>query len=105
MAVNTTEVYRAWDEGARAVAESGDEAGNALEGAAVAVVPRLAAWRDRLAQVCGQRPRLAGSGSTWFVEGSPEVLGLDDLAFLDLDGERAPLRTVRTLPPEPEVRG
>jgi 4-diphosphocytidyl-2-C-methyl-D-erythritol kinase len=105
LAVNTTEVYRAWDEGAREGARSGDETGNALEEAAVAVVPRLAAWRDRLAQVCGQRPRLAGSGSTWFVEGSPELLGIGDLAFLDLDGQRAPLRTVRTLPPEPDTGG
>jgi 4-diphosphocytidyl-2-C-methyl-D-erythritol kinase len=105
LAVSTAEVYRAWDEGARGVARWGDEAGNALEGAALAVVPRLAAWRDRLAQVCGQRPRLAGSGSTWFVEGPPGLLGLEDLAFLDLDGERAPLRTVRTLPPEPEIDG
>jgi 4-diphosphocytidyl-2-C-methyl-D-erythritol kinase len=101
LAVNTAEVYRAWDEGAR----SGDDTGNALEEAAVAVVPRLAVWRDRLTQVCGQRPRLAGSGSTWFVEGSPEGLGLEDRAFLDLDGQRAPLRTVRTLPPESGTGG
>jgi 4-diphosphocytidyl-2-C-methyl-D-erythritol kinase len=105
VAVNTTEVYRAWDEGARGVGRPEDEAGNALEAAAVAVVPRLAAWRDRLAHACGQRPRLAGSGSTWFVEGRPELWGLEDLAFLDLDGERAPLRTVRTLPPEADAGG
>jgi 4-diphosphocytidyl-2-C-methyl-D-erythritol kinase len=104
LAVNTAEVYRAWDEGAREVDRSGDGTGNALEAAALAAVPRLAAWRDRLAHVCGQRPRLAGSGSTWFVEGTAGELGLEGLAFLNLDGERAPLRRVRTLPPEAEVR-
>lgn len=62
---STPAVYRAWDEmsGPR-----GDH-GNDLEPAALAVEPRLAEWRDRLAEVSGQRPRLAGSGSTWFVEG------------------------------------
>ena len=61
----TPAVYRAWDElgGPR-----GDH-GNDLEAAALAVEPRLAAWRDRFADVTGVRPRLAGSGSTWFVEG------------------------------------
>ena len=34
------------------------------------VEPRLAEWRDRLAGATGQRPVLAGSGSTWFVEGA-----------------------------------
>ena len=29
-----------------------------------------AGWRDRFEEVAGQRPRLAGSGSTWFVEGA-----------------------------------
>ena len=63
---STPAVYRAWDElgGPR-----GDH-GNDLEPAALAVEPRLGEWRDRLAEVAGQRPRLAGSGSTWFVEGA-----------------------------------
>lgn len=42
---------------------------NDLEEAALLVEPRLAAWRDRLAAAAGERPVLAGSGSTWFVEG------------------------------------
>lgn len=65
---NTAAVYRAWDElgGPR-----GDH-GNDLEPAALVVEPRLALWRDRLAELSGQRPRLAGSGSTWFVEGAFE---------------------------------
>jgi 4-diphosphocytidyl-2-C-methyl-D-erythritol kinase len=29
----------------------------------------LAQWRDRLGNATGQVPVLAGSGSTWFVEG------------------------------------
>jgi 4-diphosphocytidyl-2-C-methyl-D-erythritol kinase len=41
-----------------------------LEEAALLVEPRLAAWRDRLAAATGKRPVLAGSGSTWFVEGA-----------------------------------
>ena len=45
-------------------------AGNDLEAAALAVEPRLAGIRDALAEATGQRPRLAGSGSTWFVEGA-----------------------------------
>ena len=61
----TAAVYQAWDDlgGPR-----GDN-GNDLEPAALAVAPGLATWRDQLAEVAGARPRLAGSGSTWFVEG------------------------------------
>ncbi len=65
----------------------------------MAVAPRLAAWRDHFGDVCGRRPRLAGSGSTWFVEGEPERLGLDDREYLTLDGERAAVRAVATVPP------
>lgn len=63
---STPAVYRAWDE---LGGPMGDH-GNDLEPAALAVEPRLARWRDELAASTGQRPRLAGSGSTWFVEGS-----------------------------------
>ncbi len=63
--VSTPAVYRAWDElgGPRA------DGPNDLEPAALAVEPRLAAWRDRLGEATGATPVLAGSGSTWFVEG------------------------------------
>lgn len=63
---STPAVYRKWDEmgGPR-----GDH-GNDLEPAALAVEPSLARYRDELALSSGQRPRLAGSGSTWFVEGA-----------------------------------
>ncbi len=62
---STPAVYRAWDD---LGGPTGDH-GNDLEPAALVVEPRLAEWRDRLADATGQRPRLAGSGSTWFVEG------------------------------------
>ncbi|MCY3924229.1 MAG: 4-(cytidine 5'-diphospho)-2-C-methyl-D-erythritol kinase, partial [bacterium] len=63
---STAAVYRAWDE----LGGPAGAAGNDLEDAALAVEPRLARLRDELAEAVGQRPRLAGSGSTWFVEGS-----------------------------------
>lgn len=62
----TPAVYAAWDR----MGGPRGEHGNDLEPAALAVEPRLAGWRDMLAAVAGVRPRLAGSGSTWFVEGS-----------------------------------
>lgn len=64
--VTTAAVYRAWDEMG---GPSGDN-GNDLEPAALAVEPRLGGWRDLLAEATGQLPRLAGSGATWFVQGS-----------------------------------
>jgi 4-diphosphocytidyl-2-C-methyl-D-erythritol kinase len=59
-------VYKKWDE---LGGPTGDN-GNDLEPAALAVEPRLVAYRDQLAAATGQRPRLAGSGSTWFVAGA-----------------------------------
>ena len=76
----TAAVYRRWDEMG---GPTGDN-GNDLEPAALDLVPELARWRDDLGAATGLRPRLAGSGSTWFVEG--EYPG----------GER---QVVRTLPP------
>lgn len=64
--VSTPAVYRAWD----ALGGPRAEGPNDLEPAALAVEPRLAAERDRLADATGLRPVLAGSGSTWFVEGA-----------------------------------
>ena len=76
----TADVYRRWDE---LGGPAGDN-GNDLEPAALDLVPDLARWRDELGDATGVRPRLAGSGGTWFVEG--EYPG----------GGR---RVVRTLPP------
>jgi 4-diphosphocytidyl-2-C-methyl-D-erythritol kinase len=61
----TAAVYTAWDD---LGGPSGPNA-NDLEQAALAVEPRLAVWRDRLGDATGATPQLAGSGSTWFVEG------------------------------------
>ncbi len=63
---STPAVYRAWDEMG---GPSGDH-GNDLEPAALVVEPELARWRDKLSNHAGTRARLAGSGSTWFVEGA-----------------------------------
>lgn len=68
---STAAVYRAWD---RLGGPTGP-AGNDLEAAALAVEPRLSGARDALAESVGQRPRLAGSGSTWFVEGAHPAPG------------------------------
>jgi 4-diphosphocytidyl-2-C-methyl-D-erythritol kinase len=63
---STPVVYREWD----AMGGPVGDHGNDLEPAALRAYPDLARWRDELAAVAGVRPRLAGSGSTWFVEGS-----------------------------------
>ncbi len=70
--VSTVEVYRAWD---RMGGPTG-EGGNDLEPAALAVAPELAIWRDRLGELTGATPGLAGSGATWFVPGAHEGPGL-----------------------------
>jgi 4-diphosphocytidyl-2-C-methyl-D-erythritol kinase len=64
--VATADVYRVWDE------LGGPRSGgpNDLEVAALQVEPRLRPWRDELAATTGLVPVLAGSGSTWFVEGA-----------------------------------
>lgn len=65
-------VYRAWDDMGGPTADGVND----LEPAALRVEPRLAQWRDRLGEITGQTPHLAGSGGTWFVKGAyPEVTG------------------------------
>jgi len=63
---STPAVYAKWD----ALGGPTGANGNDLEPAALSVEPRLVAYRDALAAASGRRPRLAGSGSTWFVEGA-----------------------------------
>lgn len=70
--VSTVEVYRKWDE----LGGPQSEGPNDLEPAALAVEPRLRQWRDCLGDLTGRSPVLAGSGSTWFVEGAFEGAGL-----------------------------
>jgi 4-diphosphocytidyl-2-C-methyl-D-erythritol kinase len=89
--VDTGAVYRAWDtlaardrrmpSGPQDVAgageaNAGEGAPNQLEAAALVVEPRLARWRQQLESLTGRPARLAGSGSTWFVEGTATELGL-----------------------------
>lgn len=62
----TAAIYRRWDE----LGGPEGPSGNDLEPAAIDVVPELVAWRDELGHSTGQTPRLAGSGSTWFVPGA-----------------------------------
>jgi 4-diphosphocytidyl-2-C-methyl-D-erythritol kinase len=66
--VSTPEVYRAWD----ALGGPTGEHGNDLEPAAVVVEPRLSWWCDLISSVAGERPRLAGSGGTWYLERAEE---------------------------------
>lgn len=63
---STPAVYAMWDHLGGPIGETGND----LEPAAIAVEPRLAEYRDRLGDATGQTPRLAGSGSTWFVDGA-----------------------------------
>jgi len=63
---STPAVYAKWDEMGF---PQGDN-GNDLEPAALAVAPELAAARDALGNATGKTPRLAGSGSSWFVDGA-----------------------------------
>ncbi|MCL4413782.1 MAG: 4-(cytidine 5'-diphospho)-2-C-methyl-D-erythritol kinase [Actinobacteria bacterium] len=113
--MSTASVFAAWDRmhaasKHRAGGDTGSSDGpvndgpvndgpvNDLELAALRVEPRLARWRDCLGDATGMRPRLAGSGSTWFVEGEPEALGLAGRSSLVLHGVHAPLVAVHTLP-------
>lgn len=63
---STPAVYAAWDE---LGGPTNLDSPNDLEAAALLVAPELARWRDELGDSTGARPVLAGSGSTWFVEG------------------------------------
>ncbi len=63
---STPAVYAAWDRLGGPTAEGPND----LEPAALTVEPGLAAYRDALGEATGQTPHLAGSGSTWFVEGA-----------------------------------
>lgn len=67
--VSTPAVYRAWD----SLGGPQADGPNDLEPAALVVEPRLGLWRDCIAQLAGQVPVLAGSGSGWFVDGAHEA--------------------------------
>ncbi len=63
---STPAVYRRWDEMGGPVGPNGND----LEPAALEVEPRLGQYRRALEDIAGVTARLAGSGSTWFVEGA-----------------------------------
>ena len=63
---STPAVYRRWDE----MGGPKGSNGNDLEPAALEVEPRLDQYRRALEQATGRTARLAGSGSSWFVEGA-----------------------------------
>ena len=104
--IDTAAVYRAWDDmfGAGSLPPGGTS-GNDLEAPALAVEPRLALWRQALADATGVEPRLAGSGSTWFVEGGPDTYGLEDRPSLRLGGASARLLRTRTVPALSSIMG
>ncbi len=86
--VSTPAVYRAWDDLGGPTAPGPND----LEPAAIAVVPELARWRDRIGELSGERPILAGSGATWFVHGEHSN------ALAVLSDEGAMVVTARTVP-------
>jgi 4-diphosphocytidyl-2-C-methyl-D-erythritol kinase len=104
--VDTAAVYRAWDEGRRegALGGVGGVGGggggwfNELTDAALVAEPRLAAWRDGLGELAGAEPGLAGSGSTWFVEGGPAEAGTEAFPELLVGSERGRLLRASTVP-------
>ena len=91
--VDTAAVYRAWDERPRAT-----RGPTSWRAAALAVEPRLARWRDALGELAGSEPTLAGSGSTWFVEGGPAEAGTAARHELRVGGEVGRLVRARTVP-------
>lgn len=74
--VDTAAVYKEFD----AAPETDPAVLNHLEAAAIRVEPRLAGWKEFLESRTRQTAVLAGSGSTWFVEGAFASPGEDQLA-------------------------
>lgn len=69
---STPAVYARWDELGGPTGENGND----LEPAALSLVPELEVSRHGLGDATGLTPRLAGSGSSWFVEGAFPEAGL-----------------------------
>jgi 4-diphosphocytidyl-2-C-methyl-D-erythritol kinase len=63
---STPAVYAKWDDMGGPMGDNGND----LEPAALAVEPALARARAMLGDASGETPRLAGSGSSWFVVGA-----------------------------------
>jgi 4-diphosphocytidyl-2-C-methyl-D-erythritol kinase len=64
LSISTPAAYRAWDD----LGMPTGDGPNDLEVAALMVEPRMAWWRDAIAERIGEPPVLAGSGATWFTE-------------------------------------
>jgi 4-diphosphocytidyl-2-C-methyl-D-erythritol kinase len=89
--VSTPAAYRAFDELCAKDPSMTEGLTNDLEPAALLVVPEMKVWKDRIAQLCGFAPTLAGSGATWFVPG-------DHLADLkSLTSHNGLVRVARTI--------
>jgi 4-diphosphocytidyl-2-C-methyl-D-erythritol kinase len=94
--ISTPAVYAAWD----ALGGPTGEGDNDLEPAALALEPRLAWWRDLVAEVSGQRPCLAGSGGTWWIEGDGALVEVEQAVSSAVIAEResAVVKLVKTIP-------
>ncbi len=92
LGVSTPAAYRSWDDlgGPHATGP------NDLEPAALAVEPRMAWWRDAIADAIGEAPVLAGSGATWFTERRFETDDERANALGDLVDEGARIVATRT---------
>jgi 4-diphosphocytidyl-2-C-methyl-D-erythritol kinase len=88
LAVSTPAAYRAWDRLGGPTADGPND----LEPAALEVEPALGRWRDRITELAGAAPVLAGSGATWFVEGERAN------ALAELIDEGARVVVARTVP-------
>lgn len=84
--VPTPVVYAAWD----ALDGPHADGTNDLEPAALAVEPRLRYWRQRIIELSGVTPALAGSGATWWLPGDHRG------ALAELEPDGATVLTVRT---------
>jgi 4-diphosphocytidyl-2-C-methyl-D-erythritol kinase len=108
--MDTGAVYRAWDgierqrqehlAGGSPRSDAHGAEGNDLQAAACQVEPALVWWRDAMRSVVGAEPRLAGSGSTWFVE-LPSRHGSKGLPrVVEVRGQQGEIVEVRTVPAE-----
>jgi 4-diphosphocytidyl-2-C-methyl-D-erythritol kinase len=97
LSVATPAVYRVWDSLGGPVGEHGND----LEPAALVFEPRLRWWCDLVSEVAGERPRLAGSGGTWYLERSPQAacrLVVELAAAVAKEHERALVAACASIP-------
>ncbi|MGA8726854.1 MAG: 4-(cytidine 5'-diphospho)-2-C-methyl-D-erythritol kinase [Acidimicrobiales bacterium] len=100
--MDTAAVYKTWDELASERHGGSEPAStNDLEAPSVRLEPRLLEWKEALAAASGRHPQLAGSGSTWFVEGPVAEIPTIQHAggrWLRVGSERGLLAEVTTTP-------